>query len=197
GFFSPRYGETNLEQVYDAELRGQRSPSLGDRIRQLLFPHGPEPSDLVLTVDSLVHQAAVAALGDSSGAIVALDPHSGAILALASTPYFDPNASEETLAKVQTDPAQPLFNRALQATYVPGSTFKTITAAATVDTNLVDLNTPFSCTTAVKIGTYSIDCRNSQHIPRLTYKQAFAWSSNRVFGLSGLLLGFPGPINPW
>jgi penicillin-binding protein A len=197
GFFSPRYGETNLEQVYDAELRGQRSPSLADRIRQLLFPHGPEPSDLVLTVDSLVHRAAVAALGDSSGAIVALDPHSGAILALASTPYFDPNASEGTLAKVQTDPAQPLFNRALQATYVPGSTFKTITASAAVDTNLVDLDTPFSCTTAVKIGTYSIDCRNSQHIPRLTYKQAFAWSSNRVFGLSGLLLGFPGPINPW
>src|SRR5262249_39981719 len=70
-------------------------------------------------------------------------------------------------------------------------------ASAAVDANLVDLDTPFSCTTAVKIGTYSIDCRNSQHIPRLTYKQAFAWSSNRVFGLSGLLLGFPGPINPW
>jgi cell division protein FtsI/penicillin-binding protein 2 len=44
-----------------------------------------------------------------------------------------------------------------------------------------------------------VDCKNSQHIPRLTYKQAYAWSSNRVFGLTGLLLGFPklAPINPW
>jgi peptidoglycan glycosyltransferase len=98
---------------------------------------------------------------------------------------------------VQSDPSQPLFNRALQATYVPGSTFKTVTAAAAIDSGLVDLDTPFMCTTAIKVGTYNVDCRNSQHVPRPTYKQAFAWSSNRVFGLSGMLLGFPGPINPW
>ena len=97
------------------------------------------------------------------------------------------------------DPAQPLFNRAVQALYVPGSIFKTVTATAALDTNLVDLNQPFMCTTAVKVGTYSVDCKNSQHIPRLTYKQAYAWSSNRVFGLTGMLLGFPrlAPINPW
>jgi peptidoglycan glycosyltransferase len=87
----------------------------------------------------------------------------------------------------------------LQALYVPGSTFKTVTATAAIDSNLVDLNQPFMCTTAVKIGNYSVDCKNSQHVPRLTYKQAYAWSSNRVFGLTGLLLGFPrlAPINPW
>ena len=97
------------------------------------------------------------------------------------------------------DARQPLFNRAIQARYVPGSTFKTVTATAALDKNLVDLNQPFMCTTAVKVGTYSVDCRNSQHIPRLTYKQAYAWSSNRVFGLTGMLLGFPNlaPINAW
>jgi peptidoglycan glycosyltransferase len=74
-----------------------------------------------------------------------------------------------------------------------------VTATAALDTHLVDLNRPFMCTTAVKVGTYSVDCKNSQHIPRLTYKEAFAWSSNRVFGLTGMLLGFPNlaPINPW
>jgi peptidoglycan glycosyltransferase len=118
---------------------------------------------------------------------------------MASTPYFDPAASDEQVQKLQTDPAQPLFNRAIQATYVPGSTFKTVTATAAIDSGIVDLQQPFLCTTAVKVGPATVDCKNSQHIPRLTYKQAFAWSSNRVFGLTGVLLGYPEarPINPW
>jgi penicillin-binding protein A len=199
GFHSARFGDTNLEAAYDAELRGERSPSLLDRLTTLLVHRPPESSDLVLTVDARVHDAAVAALGDATGAIVALDPRSGAVLALVSTPYFDPNASDDLLATIQNDPGQPLFNRALQATYVPGSTFKAVTASAAVDQGDVDLEQPFVCTTAVMVGTYSVDCKNSQHVPRLTYQQAFAWSSNRVFGLTGLLLGFPQtrPMNPW
>ena len=199
GFHSDRFGDTNLEAAYDAELRGERSLSFVDRLNQQLFHRSPRPNDLVLTIDKRIHDAAVAALGKSDGAIVALDPRSGAVLALVSQPYFDPNASDEQLAKLQSDPGQPLFNRALQALYVPGSTFKTVTATAALDTHLVDLNQPFTCTTAIKIGTYSVDCKNSQNIPRSTYKQAYAWSSNRVFGLSGMLLGFPdlAPINPW
>jgi peptidoglycan glycosyltransferase len=199
GFHSPRFGDTNLEAAFDAELRGQRSPSLLDRLQAELVHKQPPPADLVLTIDARVHDAAVDALGDATGAIVALDPHSGAVLAMVSTPYFDPNAPDDQLAGLQTDPGQPLFNRALQATYVPGSTFKTVTASAAVDSGAVDLNAPFLCTTAVKVGAYGVDCKNSQHVPRLTYKQAFAWSSNRVFGLTGLLLGFADarPMNPW
>lgn len=199
GFHSDRFGDTNLEAAFDAQLRGERSVSPLDRLAQQLFHHSPAPNDLVLTIDKRVHDAAVDAMGKSDGAIVAIDPRSGAVLAMVSKPFFDPNASDDQLAKLQSAPAQPLFNRAVQALYVPGSTFKTVTATAALDTNLVDLNKPFLCTTAIKIGTYSVDCKNSQQIPRLTYKQAYAWSSNRVFGLTGLLLGFSelAPINPW
>jgi penicillin-binding protein A len=199
GFHSARFGDTDLEAAYDAELRGERSLSPLDRLAQQLFHSAPRPNDLVLTVDKRIHDAAVAALGASDGAIVAIDPRSGAVLAMVSKPFFDPNASDDDLAKLQSDPGQPLFNRAVQALYVPGSIFKTVTATAALDTNLVDLNQPFMCTTAAKVGTYSVDCKNSQHVPRLTYKQAYAWSSNRVFGLTGMLLGFPrlAPINAW
>jgi peptidoglycan glycosyltransferase len=199
GFHSDRFGDTNLEAVYDAELRGEHSPSVLERLAQLLFHRGPEPSDLVLTIDKRIHDAALAGMGKSHGAIVALDPRSGAVLALVSRPFFDPNAPDAELVKLQTDPSGPLFNRAVQATYVPGSTFKTVTATAALDSNLVDVNRPFNCTTTVRIGTYGVDCRNSQRFPKLNYKQAYAWSANRVFGLTGLLLGFPklAPINPW
>ncbi|HTD77124.1 MAG TPA: penicillin-binding transpeptidase domain-containing protein, partial [Chloroflexota bacterium] len=189
GFHSDRFGDTNLEAVYAAELSGERSLSPFDRLGQQLFHRAPQPDDLVLTIDKRIHDAAIAALGKSDGAIVAIDPRSGAVLAMASRPFFDPNASDAEMARLQSDPSQPLFNRALQALYVPGSTFKTVTATAALDRNMVDLSQRFMCTTAVKIGTYSVDCRNSQHIPRLTYEQAYAWSSNRVFGLTGLLLG--------
>jgi peptidoglycan glycosyltransferase len=103
------------------------------------------------------------------------------------------------MATLQSDAAQPLFNRALQGRYVPGSTFKTVTATAALDSHLVDVNQPFTCATSIKVGAYGVDCKNSQQLPRLTYKQAYAWSSNRVFGLTGLLLGYPNlaPINPW
>jgi penicillin-binding protein A len=199
GVHSDRFGDTDLEAAFDAELRGERPLSIWDRLGQRLLNKPVTPTDLQLTVDRRIHTAAVQALGKSDGAIVVLDPRSGEVLAMVSKPFFDPNASDAQLGKLQDDPGQPLFNRVLQALYVPGSTFKTVTATAALDTNLVDLNRPFNCTTAVKIGTYSVDCRNSLHVPRLTYKQAYAWSSNRVFGLTGLLLGFPrlAPINAW
>ena len=199
GFHSDRFGDTDLEAVYAAELSGERSLSPLDRLERQLFHHQPQPDDLVLTIDKRIHDAAIEALGKSSGAIVVVDPRSGAVLAMASRPFFDPNAADSQMPALQGDPSQPLFNRAIQALYVPGSTFKTVTATAALDRNLVDLNQPIMCTTAVKVGSYSVDCKNSQHIPRLTYQQAYAWSSNRVFGLTGLLLGFPNlaPINRW
>src|SRR5207245_1134289 len=189
----------DLEAAYDAQLRGERPVSGWDRLVQEVFHTQPTPNDLVLTVDKRIHDAAIAALGDSAGAIVAIDPRSGEVLAMASTPYFDPSASDQQMAKLQSDPAQPLFNRAIQARYVPGSTFKTVTATAALDSGLVDTNAPFMCTKAINVGAYSVDCKNSQQLPRLTYKQAYAWSSNRVFGLTGMLLGFPrlAPINAW
>lgn len=199
GFHSDRFGDTNLEAAYDADLRGERALSPLDRLVQQVMHTPPRPNDLVLTVDKRIHDAAIQAIGRSAGSIVVLDPRSGEVLAMASTPYFDPNAIDQQMAQLVGDQTEPLFNRAIQARYVPGSTFKTVTATAALDKNLVDLNQPFMCTTAVKVGTYSVDCRNSQHIPRLTYKQAYAWSSNRVFGLTGMLLGFQNlaPINAW
>lgn len=199
GFHSDRFGDTNLEAAYDAELRGEKPLSAWDQFTQRLLNTPPQPQDLKLTIDQRISDAAVQALGKSAGSIVAIDPRSGEILAMASTPTFDPNTLDAQMAQLQSDPNQPLFNRSVQALYVPGSTFKTVTATAALDKGLVDLNQPFMCTTAIKVGTYSVDCKNSLQYPRLTYKQAFAWSSNRVFGLTGMLLGYPNlaPINPW
>jgi len=90
--------------------------------------------DAVLALDPALQRAAEAALGDARGAIVAEDPWTGEIHALASRPSFDPNLyvrqDAAAIARVNADPAKPVFNRATHGQYATGSTFKMVTAAA-------------------------------------------------------------------
>ena len=79
-------------------------------------------------------------LAGKCGAAVALNPQTGEVYAMASSPTYDPNLVEKTggYAKIQATkapcrPSAPLLNRATQGLYPPGSTFKTITAAAALD----------------------------------------------------------------
>ncbi len=197
GYHSLRYGNSGLEERYDADLRGAGADDALQQLQQRLLHRPVVGSDIVTTLDARIQQAAMAALGDHPGAIVVLDPKTGEVLALASSPSFDPGKVDEQFPALRDNPDAALLNRATQSAYVPGSTFKLVTASAALDKGLVNLDQPFTCTTAINLGGQPVDCRNSIHIPRLTFKQAFAWSSNRVFALTGLLLGFPGPINPW
>lgn len=197
GYFSARVGSTGIERQLDDYLSGDRSPDLLDQLRARLLHTRQHGSDIVLTLDNRIQIAAAAAMGDARGAIVALDPKTGAVLALVSTPFFDPNDLDRNWDGLTRAEGDPLFNRAVQATYTPGSTFKIVTAAAAVDLGLVNLDQTFLCTQPITVDKLRIDCRNNAHLPRLTFREAFAWSSNRTFGLVGLALGLPPPITPW
>ena len=193
GYHSDRYGASNVEERYDDYLRGDRSADPIRAFTDQLLHRRTVGSDVVLTVDARVQQAAVDALGGAPGAIVALDPKTGAVLALASAPTYDPSQLDTGWEKLVQDPSRPLFNRATQSAYTPGSTFKLITAAAAVDLGLVDPNAKFRCSTPIDIEKLSMDCRNNAHVPLLDFREAFAWSSNRTFGLTGLELGIGLP----
>ena len=194
GYHSPRYGDSGLEAAFAAELRGERSPDPLGRLRQHLLGSPTVGSDLVLTIDARVQQTAAEAMGSARGAVVALDPRSGAVLALVSTPLFDAGNLEVDWPRMSQDPARPLFNRAIQATYPPGSTFKTLVAAAALDLGLVNPDQRFRCTRAVQIDKLSVDCRNHAHLAALNFDEALAWSCNRTFALTTLGLGTPGPL---
>lgn len=106
----------------------------------------PIGRDLVLTIDSELQKEAFAQLKDKRGAVVILKPQTGELLAMASNPSFDPAHVEikERWDEMQNDEdRQPLLNRALSEYYLPGSTFKTITAAAAIDSRLD--NFTFNC----------------------------------------------------
>lgn len=76
-----------------------------------------------------------------AGAAVVMDVNSAEILALASVPGYDLNSFSADFNTLKDDPSSPLINRATQGIYPPGSTFKMLTAAAALDTGVIDINT--------------------------------------------------------
>ncbi|MGC8874901.1 MAG: penicillin-binding transpeptidase domain-containing protein, partial [Chloroflexia bacterium] len=161
GFYNPLYGSGGLEASYDDLLAGR---DVGDPWKAFLDEvlHRPRRgNDLYLTLDAGLQQAAEEALGQRPGAVVLLDVRSGAVLAMVSYPRFDPrpllfDPEAEDWAQEQQRVAAywqqlsisttaPLLNRATQGLYPPGSTFKTLTAAAALENGLVTPETVVPC----------------------------------------------------
>lgn len=97
-----------------------------------------EGNNVVTTLDLAAQQVALEQLGTTCGAVVVLDPRTGRVKVMASSPSFDPNLVEDRFdeiskIKAACTPAAPLLNRAGAGLYVPGSTFKVITASAALE----------------------------------------------------------------
>ena len=134
-------GKRGVEQFYERSLHGEvgyqrvESDAHG-RIRQVLAINPPvSGQNITLHLDNRLQIAATAALGERRGAVVALDPRSGGILALVSQPGYDPNLfisgmSQNEFAGLSHSIYTPLFNRAINGQYAPGSTFKPVVGLA-------------------------------------------------------------------
>jgi peptidoglycan glycosyltransferase len=125
----------NLSTVFDTTL---------DRLRGTHV----EGNDLVLTVDVRAQQAAYRALAANCGSVVAIEPATGRVLVMASAPTFDPNLVEGRFGQIERIRAtcpnpSPLLNRATAGRYVPGSTFKVVTAAAALESGRYSVDTSF------------------------------------------------------
>ena len=130
-------GKIGVEKHYEDILHGTvgyqnvETNAFG-RVLRVLERHNPEPGqDITLHLDSHLQQVASDILEDKRGAIVAIDPKTGGVLALVSMPSFDANLfvtgiSGENYRTLRNSPDLPLFNRALQGQYPPGSTIKPI-----------------------------------------------------------------------
>lgn len=142
-------GKFGLERQYNDILTGvdgQRRvvvDSIG-RERQVLESKEATPgNNLRLTLDLDVQAVAELSLHGRRGAVVALDPRNGEVLAMVSQPSFDPNAfttriRAQNWKDLTSDPNNPLMNRAIQAQFAPGSTFKPIVSLAALETGTID-----------------------------------------------------------
>ncbi len=121
GFTSLDRGRIGLEDYYNDALTGRRSDAIG-ALERLLGPQDVG-DDLRTTLVPKAQEVAFQSLAGQPGAVVALDVKTGAVRVLAATPSYDPNDPKN--AKT--------FNRATQGRFPPGSTMKTVTATAALD----------------------------------------------------------------
>jgi peptidoglycan glycosyltransferase len=133
GYSFTRFGRAGIEQSRNDSLSGTTN-ELGT-IFDRLSGGEPEGDDVRTTLDPDAQRAAIQGLNGRKGAVVALDPQTGAIKVMASVPDYDPNdlGRPGAFTRLNKDPDAPLLNRATQAGYPPGSTFKVVTATAALD----------------------------------------------------------------
>jgi penicillin-binding protein 2 len=143
-------GQSGIERQYNDWLtgvNGQRQVVVDNRGQVRGKPLKEKPvvagKDLQLTIDLDLQAVAELALEGKNGAVVALDPRTGEVLAMASRPTFDPNKfsvrmKAKDLKEILSNPDSPLMNRAIQAQFAPGSTFKPFTALAALESGTID-----------------------------------------------------------
>jgi peptidoglycan glycosyltransferase len=202
GFYSLVYGATGIEKSQDAVLAGTDARLFVRRVSDLVTGRTPQGGSVVLTLNPAAQAAAFDGLSGKRGAVVALDPTTGAILALASSPSYDPSTlSTHTPRDIQAAyqqlnqaPDAPMLDRALRATYPPGSTFKLVTTAAALGSGKVQPDTvldapdqltlPQTKTTLSNFGGESCGAGG-----KITLTQALVISCNTAFAKLGGDLG--------
>ena len=141
GYSTIGRARTGLEESLNDYLTGANAnlSTIVDRTLDDLRGLTQEGNDVVTTLNARAQGLALQLLEGECGAAVAIEPSTGRVLVMASTPTYDPNLIEKRYRQVVNasgpcEPASPLYNRATQGpVFIPGSTFKVVTAAAALD----------------------------------------------------------------
>ena len=197
-------GISGLESVYEDELRGKDGVETITRnsdgvIVDTRLTTVPEPGHTVqLTIDSNFQRAVDKALAENidminrvyntgtmkaaAGAVVVLDVKDGSVMAASSYPSYDQNLYTSNYSEYSSDPSLPLFNRALQGLYTPGSTFKPAVAVAALDSGLINQYSTVYCNGVYNyFKDYHPRCTRHGHSGNIDVITAIKWSCNVFF----------------
>jgi len=193
-------GKTGLEKMLDPYLRGRRGNELievnafGRVIKNLGRIDPISGADVVLTIDANLQRASWEAFAGRAGAAVAMDPRDGSILAMVSAPSFDPNLFNSGIArdqwnKLQSNPLNPLSNRAVSGQYPPGSTYKMIVAAAALEEGIITPETKVICNGSYELGGRAYRCWKKHGHGPVNLHRALVESCDVYFYTVGRMLG--------
>lgn len=188
GYSDIKYGMSGIENDMDEYLREPRGFISG--IKSFFGYDDTKGSDVKLTINSELQSYAYEAMGDNKGAIVVMNPKSGEIYALVSKPSFDPNNLHDIWEGIISSDDAPLYNRAINGKYPPGSTFKVVTSALSIENINQVINRKFEDQGFIDFnGESKLYNQNGRAFGELSLKDAFIKSSNVVFGNLALELG--------
>lgn len=192
------FGYGGVEEYYDTYLRAQEGgiqvevDNRGQQVRLLGLKDPRQGQDITLTVDADIQVSAQRLLEGKSGAIILMDTDNGEILALTSAPSFDPNVflnpqERDKVSSLFNNPSSPLFNRAVQGVFPPGSVFKVVLAVSALSTQKIDPHKTFFCPGFYELGGVKFGCTHEHGTEDL--EGSLVHSCNVYYYNLGLLLG--------
>ncbi|HEU5142956.1 MAG TPA: penicillin-binding transpeptidase domain-containing protein [Solirubrobacterales bacterium] len=180
GYSFVRQGDSQFEKFHNDELVGNESEfvSLLDELRG----QAQEGNDVVTSLDPEGQRVALSGLEAAGrGAVVAIEPSTGRVRAMVSNPPYDPNRVPFELEELNENVAEsPLFDRATQGQYPPGSTFKVVTAAAGLGSGTIDLESTIEAPATIDV-----------------QGQPLANSDGASYGAIPLEAALTGSVNTW
>jgi peptidoglycan glycosyltransferase len=198
GYSTIERSRTGLEESLNDYLTGSNAnlDTLFDKLRGIT----QRGNDVITSIDAGAQKTAQDALAGHCGAAVALDPKTGRVLVWASQPTYNPNLVEGHFNQIQADaagapcePPAPLLDRVSQGLFIPGSTFKVVTAAAALDSGKITPSTTFNdpgyCIEYGKKVFNFADQSGPEVFGTVTFAQALEHSINAVFCDVGKELG--------
>ena len=170
-------GKSGIERSYEGILRGKPGQEAlevdarGRKIRTLDATSAVKGEDLHLTLDMVAQKLAVELLTASGhkGAIVAMDVNTGAVLVLASSPVYDNNTltwgvSGREWSAIMNNPDRPMLDRAIAGVYPPASTFKAFMSIASLEEDVINTSTMYTCRGGLRMGSHLFKCwKHSGH----------------------------------
>ena len=181
-------GKSGLEKSYETILRGVKGKKImhvdvhnreiGPYMNGALDTMASEGGNLYTTLDATLQEYVEDLMANKRGCIVAIEPSTGEVLALASAPSYDPNllvgrVRGENYLMLSADISKPLFNRALQAQYPPGSIFKVAQAMTALNLGVITPTSGFPCDKSL------VGCHN--HPNARSVQEAIKMSCNPYF----------------
>ncbi len=189
-------GLNGLELEYEEVLRGQRGVHYleRDKFNRPRDPYKGGALDsqevsgkqLDLYLDMELQEYAERLMINKVGSVVAIDPKTGGILTLVSSPTYDPNLlrgkeRSHNYSKLYMMPTRPLFNRATQAMYPPGSTIKPFTGLIALNAGVIGPSYGYPCAGGYTACSRRIGCEHSDAGHASSFRNALSHSCNSYF----------------
>ncbi|TNF39359.1 MAG: penicillin-binding protein 2 [Bacteroidetes bacterium] len=187
-------GVSGIEKSYEEHLRGNKGVNifLVDVHNNIKGSYAEGRYDTVAvpgtnlwsTIDLTLQEYGEKLMQNKTGSIVAIEPSTGEILTLVSSPSYDPSllvgrVRSENFSILQADTVKPLFDRALMASYPPGSTFKIMNGLIGLQESVIRPASLFSCSNGYHAGSLTVGCHS--HRSPLNLPEAVAMSCNAWF----------------
>ena len=189
-------GTSGIEKTYEEQLRGRKGVNIllvdvhnnvkGSYADGRFDTTAIPGTNLWSTIDLELQEYGEKLMVNKTGSIVAIEPSTGEILALVSSPSYDPSLlvgriRSDNFARLQADTVKPLFDRALMASYPPGSTFKIMNGLIGLQEGVIASSTLFGCSNGYHAGPITVGCHthpSPNDLPNAVRMSCNAWFCN-------------------